>query len=278
MYKGCGEDQMLNQSLSTDAGVVQDKSGLTLSLCKAFDILNCFTPETPTLRITDITKRVGMTQSNVSRLVNTMVVYGFIEKNDESGYYQLGKRIITLSSVALNHSEIRCQALPELYRLEQEFKVGANLAVLANDEMYYLAHVDSRTSPRMYTMVGYTSPLHCTAIGKILLASMQEAEIARILKEKGMRSYTPQTITSYEAMMEQIERIRKKGYSVEYGERSFGSSCIAAGIRGRSGKIIAGISVSGKFCDLNMSDHEEEVAHIVMESAAIISNKLGHLV
>ena len=268
----------MNQSLSTDAGVVQDKSGLTLSLCKAFDILNCFTPETPTLRITDITKRVGMTQSNVSRLVNTMVVYGFIEKNDESGYYQLGKRIITLSSVALNHSEIRCQALPELYRLEQEFKVGANLAVLANDEMYYLAHVDSRTSPRMYTMVGYTSPLHCTAIGKILLASMQEAEIARILKEKGMRSYTPQTITSYEAMMEQIERIRKKGYSVEYGERSFSSSCIAAGIRGRSGKIIAGISVSGKFCDLNMSDHEEEVAHIVMESAAIISNKLGHLV
>lgn len=268
---------MLNDSLSPNAGAVKDKSGLTLSLCKAFDILNCFTPETPMLRITDITKRVGMTQSNVSRLVNTMVVYGFIEKNDETGYYQLGKRIITLSSVALNHSEIRRQALPELFRLEQEFKVGANLAVLEKGEMYYLAHVDSRTSPRMYTMVGYTSPLHCTAIGKILLSAMSDAEIETVLTEKGMKAYTYNTITSIDTIMDQICRIRRTGYSVEYGEHAFGSSCIAAGIRGLSGKVIAGISVSGKFCDLNMSEHEEEVAKIVMGSAAIISNKLGHL-
>ncbi len=268
---------MLNNSLSSTAGDVKDKSGLTLSLCKAFDILNCFTPETPTLRISDITKRVGMTQSNVSRLVNTMVVYGFMEKNEDSGNYQLGKRIITLSSVALNHSEIRCQALPELYRLEQEFKVGANLAVLEGGEMYYLAHVDSRTSPRMYTMVGYTSPLHCTAIGKVLLSAMADAEIETILKEKGMKSYTHETITSMDSIMAQVDRIRRTGYSVEYGERALGSSCIAAGIRGRSGKVIAGISVSGKFCDLDMSEHEEEVSKIVMESAAIISNKLGHL-
>ncbi len=264
-------------SVAPKRGEAQDKSGLTLSLCKAFDILNCFTPETPMLRITDITKRVGMTQSNVSRLVNTMVAYGFIEKNDDSGYYQLGKRIITLSSVSLNHSELRRQALPELFRLEQEFKVGANLAELEDGEMYYLAHVDSRTSPRMYTMVGYTSPLHCTAIGKVLLAAMSDAEIETVLREKGMKAYTYSTITSIDRMMEQIDRIRRVGYSTEYDEHALGSTCVAAAIRGRTGKVIAGLSMSGKFCDLNMREHEEEVSKIVMSSAALISNKLGYL-
>lgn len=277
MYESCGEDKMLTDSISPNGKTVKDKSGLTLSLCKAFDILDCFTPETPMLRITDITKRAGMTQSNVSRLVNTMVAYGYIEKDEESGCYQLGKRIITLSSVALNHSELRRQALPELFRLEQEFKVGANLAVLKDGEMYYLAHVDSRTSPRMYTMVGYTSPLHCTAIGKVLLSAMSDAEIEAVLAARGMKSYTYNTLTSMDKIMEQIDRIRRNGYSTEYSERTIGSACIAAPIKGRSGKVLAGLSVSGKFCDLNMEEHEEEVAKIVMASAALISNKLGYL-
>lgn len=254
-----------------------DKNGLTLSLCKALEILNCFTAETPSLRITDITRRVGMTQSSVSRLIGTMVAYGYVEKDDDSGCYQLGKRIITLSSVALNHSELRKQALPELFRLEQEYKVGANLAVLEKGEMYYIAHVDSRTSPRMYTMVGYTNPLHCTAIGKILLASMEDEQIEAIISAKGMKAYTYNTVTSFEVLMEQISKARRVGYSTEYGEHALGSACIAAAIRDRSGKVVAGLSASGKFCNLNMEEHEEEVARIVIESAELISNKLGRL-
>lgn len=257
--------------------MTKENSGLTLSLCKAFDILNCFTPETPMLRVVDITKRVSMTQSNVSRLINTMVAYGYLERIDDAGFYQLGKRVITLSSVALNHSELRKQALPELFNLEQKYAVGANLAVLEENKMYYLAHVDSRTSPRMYTMVGYTNPLHCTAIGKILLAAMTDEEIADTIEKTGMPSYTYNTITSLEVLMEQINKVRRVGYSTEYGEHALGSACIAAAIRGRTGKVVAGLSVSGKYCNGNMEEHEAEVSAIVMESAALISNKLGCL-
>ena len=106
MQKDRGEIEMVSSA-------AKETTGLTLSLCKAFDILSCFTPETPALRVTDITKRVDMTQSNVSRLVATMTAYGYLEKDEDSGYYQLGKQIITLSSIALNHSELRKQA-PDL--------------------------------------------------------------------------------------------------------------------------------------------------------------------
>lgn len=257
--------------------MTKENAGLTLSLCKAFEILNCFTPESPALRVVDITKRVDMTQSNVSRLINTMVAYGYLERLEDSGYYQLGRQIISLSSVALNHSELRRQALPELFRLEQNYEVGANLAVLDHDRMYYLAHVDSRTSPRMYTMVGYTNPLHCTAIGKILLAAMTDAEIAAVLDRTGMTAYTYHTLTCREALMEQIDQVRRLGYSTEYNEHALGSACIAAAIRGRDGKVVAGLSMSGKFRGESLRDHQEEVAAIVMDAAALISNKLGCL-
>ena len=79
-----------------------ESKGLTQSLCKAFEILACFTPESPVLRVVDITRKVDLTQSNVSRLVNTMVACGYLERLEDSGYFQLGKQIISLSSVALN--------------------------------------------------------------------------------------------------------------------------------------------------------------------------------
>ena len=143
--------------------------------------------------------------------------------------------------------------------------------------MYYLAHVDNRNSPRMYTMVGYCKPLHCTAIGKILLAAMADEKIAEIMEEAGMPAFTYNTITSLEALMAQIHKIRRVGYSTEYGEHALGSACIAAAIRGRTGDVVAGLSVSGKFCNYNMQERETEVAEIVMEAAMLISNKLGCL-
>ena len=167
--------------------------------------------------------------------------------------------------------------LPELFLLEQQFGVGANLGVLHNDSMYYIAHVDSRTSPRMYTMVGYSSPLHCTAIGKVLLSAMSDNEITALLKRNGMKAYTYNTITSVDTLLAQINRCRRIGYSTEYGEHAFGSACVAAPIRDRTGNIIAGLSLSGKFRGNSIKEHEEEVASIVMESAALISNKMGCL-
>lgn len=254
---------------------MENNSGLTLSLCKAFDILNCFTAETPQLRVTDLTKRLKMTQSNISRLLGTMAVYGYVEKDENTGYYSLGPTIITMSSIALNSIELRKQALPELFAMEQNYGVGANLAILKNNSMYYLAHVDSRSSPRMYTMVGYSNPLHCTAIGKVLLAFLPEEQAREIIKETGLPAYTQNTVTDEEELFGQLEEIRRTGYSKEWAEHALGSACIAAPIRDRSGRVVAGLSASGKFAQHSLMEKEDEVSQLVIEAANKISNKLG---
>ncbi|MBE6907778.1 MAG: IclR family transcriptional regulator [Ruminococcaceae bacterium] len=251
-------------------------AGMTQSLCKAFDILACFSPETPQLRVSDFTKRLNITQSNISRILKTMVAYEFVSWDEETGYYRLGTRIITLSSIALNSIELRKQALPELFLLEQEYGVGANLAIRKGTGMYYLAHVDSRSSPRMYTMIGYTNPLHCTAIGKVLLASLSDEEIKGIIREAELPAFTRNTIISESLLMEQIGKIRLLGYATEYEEHALGSACIAAPIRDCTGKVIAGLSVSGQYSQCKLFEREDEVASIVINSANIISHKMGY--
>ncbi len=252
-----------------------DTAGMTQSLCKAFDILSCFSPETPQLRVSDFTKRLNINQSNISRMLKTMCAYGYVIWDEETGCYRLGTQIITLSSIALNSIELRKQALPELFLLEQNYGVGANLAIRQETKMYYLAHVDSRSSPRMYTMIGYTNPLHCTAIGKVLLAALPDEKIEAIIEEAGLPSFTRNTITSREKLMEQISRIRLSGYATEYEEHAMGSACIAAPIRDRTGEVVAGLSVSGRYSQGNLRDREAEVSNIVINTANIISNKMG---
>ncbi|MBD2845115.1 IclR family transcriptional regulator [Paenibacillus sp. IB182496] len=248
---------------------------LTQSVTRALGILSCFTDERPELRAGDVAKIMNLTPSNVSRLLTTMVTLGYVEKDELSGLYRLGDQIITLGGIALNNSEIRKLALPELYDLEGRLGLGANLAVRKGSSMFYLAHVDSRHAPRMYTLLGRTNPLYCTGIGKVLLAHAKEPESD--MKQIELIGYTEHTLTDRAALLEELAAVRRRGYAVEVEELARGRACIAAPIRGRSGKIVAGLSLSGPLSDIRLPEREGELAGVVIEVADRISVKLGFL-
>jgi DNA-binding IclR family transcriptional regulator len=154
------------------AMVSERHTGLTQSVTRALNILNCFADETPELRVSDISARLNLTPSLVSRLLITLEHEGYVERDREAGFYRLGRAIITLAGVALNHNQLRVEGLAEMQALAADLGVGVNLSVLDEDAIYYLAHVDGRQAPRAYTLVGRRNPLHATAMGKVLLAHM----------------------------------------------------------------------------------------------------------
>jgi DNA-binding IclR family transcriptional regulator len=250
---------------------------LTQSVTRALAILSCFTDEQPELRVIDFAKMLSLTQSNVSRLLATMVSLGYVEKDDLSGFYRLGYQIITLGGIALNNSEIRKQALPELHDLESKLGLGANLAVLQSRQMFYLAHVDSHRSPRMYTLLGRSNPLYNTGIGKVLLASLNPDQMYAMLDEIELAAYTDRTITDRGALTKELDAIRSRGYALEIEELALGRACIAAPVRDKSGRVVAGISLSGPLSDIRLSEREREreLAGIIIEVADRISVKLG---
>ncbi|MEK3722600.1 IclR family transcriptional regulator [Paenibacillus sp. FSL H8-0034] len=255
----------------------QTAAALTQSVTRALAILSCFSDEQPELRVIDFAKKLNLTQSNVSRLLTTMVSLGYTEKDELTGFYRLGTSIISLGGIALNHYEIRKQALPELHDLETRLGLGANLAILNGPHMFYLAHVDSHKSPRMYTLIGRKNPLHCTGIGKVLLAFLDREEAESLLKEEGMTAYTAKTITEFSALESQLESTRKKGFAIENEELALGRACIAAPVRGRSGKVIGGISLSGPLSEINLTKREAELSAILIEATDKISMKMGYI-
>lgn len=250
---------------------------LTQSVTRALAILSCFTDEQPEIRVIDAAKKLNLTQSNVSRLLSTMVSLGYVEKDELSGFYRLGPEIVSLGGLALNNYEIRKQALPELYELERKLGLGANLAILNKGRMFYLAHVDSHKSPRMYTMIGRTNPLHCTGIGKVLLAQMSVDQAERILEEEGMYPFTGRTIAEKARLFQELEVIRSRGYAIENEELALGRACIAAPVRDRGGQVAAGISISGPLSEVDLSNREEELAGILIEVTDRVSMKMGHI-
>lgn len=250
---------------------------ITQSVTRALAILSCFSEEQPELRVIDFSRKLNLTQSNVSRLLTTMVSLGYVEKDEFSGFYRLGHHIITLGGIALNHSEIRKLALPELHDLERRLGLGANLAVRKSEHMFYLAHVDSHKSPRMYTMVGRSNPLYNTGIGKVLLAHLPPDEAEAMLDRIELAAYTDKTITERGRLAQELDTVRNRGYAVELEELALGRACIAAPLRGRSGAVVAGISLSGPLSDIRLPEREPELAGILIEVADRISMKLGYV-
>ncbi|NHN31849.1 IclR family transcriptional regulator [Paenibacillus agricola] len=250
---------------------------LTQSVTRALSILSCFTDEQPELRVIDFAKKLELTQSNVSRLLTTMVTLGYVEKDEFTGFYRLGTEIISLGGTALNHYEIRKQALPELHELERELGLGANLAILNGNQMFYLAHVDSHKAPRMYTLIGRRNPLHCTGIGKVLLANMDPNKATELIYTESFLSFTDKTITDPALLEEHLEQVRKKGYATEIEELALGRACIAAPVRGRSGKVLGGISLSGPLSEIRLPSREQELASILIEATDRISMKMGYI-
>jgi len=249
---------------------------LTQSVTRALAILSCFSDSEPELRVIDFSKKLNLTQSNVSRLLTTMVSIGYVVRNEQTGYYSLGPEIVTLGGIALNHYEIRKQALPELYEIERKTGIDANLAILDNGTVFYLAHVDSYDSPRMYTFVGRRNPLHCTAIGKALLAFLPEEEARQLLGEAPLSRYTEKTIVQIDDAVAAFEDIRKSGYAVEMEELALGRACIAAPVLDRTGRVAAGISISGPLSKMKLNERLDELSALLIEMAGRISMKMGH--
>jgi len=127
----------------------------------------------------------------------------------------------------------------------------------------------------MYSQVGKRAPLHCTAVGKVLLAALKDEEAEKILRQKGMPRFTKSTITDMQQMKEELSTIRKQGYGFDEIEHEEGMRCVAAPIYDRSGKVIASISISGPIIYVTHF-RMPELTDELLKTAKEISYQLGY--
>ncbi|MGW1988601.1 IclR family transcriptional regulator [Embleya sp. NPDC001921] len=225
---------------SSTNGTANGASGGVQSLERAFDLLELLADAGGVLTLSELAARSGLPMPTIHRLVRTLVSLGYL-RQDASRRYTLGPRLIRLGETA--GRLLGSWARPYLAELMETTGETANLAVLEAGEVVYVGQVPSRHSMRMFTEVGRRVQPHCTAVGKVLLAQLPEADAARVLGGRPLASHTEHTVTDPAALLAQFPLIRARGYAVDDQEQELGVRCVAVVVPGAP--TATALSVSG---------------------------------
>jgi len=213
----------------------------------------------------------GLHPSSAHRILNVMVEKGLVAKQ-EPGTYRLGLKLLELGNLVKARLDIRREALPFMQRLHQEINETVNLSLREGDEMVYVERTASgRAMMRVVQIVGARAPLHITAVGKIFLADAGDEEAQAYARRTGLPAYTPHTLTSEKALLEELARVRRRGVAFDDEEAEKGVCCIGAGIRDADGRLVAGLSISAP-----AERFDRNWAQKVKETAQAISAALGY--
>jgi IclR family KDG regulon transcriptional repressor len=223
----------------------------------------------------DLSRRLSIPKSSASYILRVLEKRGYLLRED-SGKYRLGLKLVSLTSGALTHLDIREIAKPVLIDfLKKSHLPEAHLAVLDNGRAVYVEKVEADNSfIKMDIWVGHRLPIHTTAIGKTLVAFLPENEVLRILEMRGMEKKTRKSITDPNKFLKELENVRTYGYAVDDEENADNVRCVAAPIFDAQGKVAAALGTSTIIMQLDKS-HLPKIIEMIRNSAEKVSKSLG---
>ena len=248
--------------------------GVVKSVWRTIKILDSFGSEEG-MGVTELSKKLNFPKSSVHEILTTLVKENILEKDGDKNRYYLGIKLFELGNRARANLEIRKVATPFLKELNGKLDETVHLTVLDNGEVLYVECFESTKRLRTYSVIGIRAPLHCTAVGKAILASLSEDDIERIIRTKGLEKFTENTITDQDLLLEDIKQIVQRGYAVDNMEHEEGVRCVGAPIRNHIGAAFASISVSGPSQRIR-PERIPQIAKKVISTANEISRKLGY--
>jgi IclR family transcriptional regulator, KDG regulon repressor len=243
-------------------------------IVKTFEVLEVFLkqPETE-IGISQLATLTGLKVSTVHRIASILISKGYLRQLENRGKYCLGLKFLEFDNALHRKLKIGDIALPLLEKLRTATGESANLALLGQNDVVYIEHVNSNQTLRTFTQVGNRAPLYCTGVGKILLAYMEDKD-RRSMKEPFPR-LTDNTITNSEELEKELAAVRREGVAVDNGEMDIGVRCVAGAVKNSRGKVIAAISISGPFTRLN-SKRVEELKPLVKGVGLELSRAIGY--
>ena len=225
--------------------------------------------------VTEVGQALGVHKSTASRLLATMESRGYVAKNDVTGKYSLGMRVVELAKTKLDQLDLRTYARPFLEELVRRTEETAHLAILDQGSIVYLDKVDTPHTLIMRSRIGYRISAHCTALGKAILAALPEAKIDAILQKDGLHNFTPNTITDPLMFKEHLRKVRIQGFAIDDEEHEEGMRCAAAIIRNHTGCVVGAISVTGPAVRVSRQ-RVAEIGILVRDACLRLSKSLGH--
>lgn len=237
-------------------------------------ILHAFSTEEPELSVSDLSRRLGIHKSIVSRTVASLRSWRLLEQDPDSKRVRIGPGAFQLGTLFVNREPLYRVALPQLGSLVSRTRHSAHIAVLDKPHLLVVASVESPQSLRVILRVGERRHLHATAAGKVLLAYSGPGLLDDVVASVGLPALTPETITSRAALEQQLLTIRRDGIAWNFEESTRGAGAVAAPIFSAEARIAAALCT---VFPLSVVDKSElnEIGENVREAAHRTSMLIG---
>lgn len=216
----------------------------TGTLGKAMDVVDIVARASGPIRFTDILARSTQPRGTLHRQLSNLVEEGLLALNTDHTY-ELGLKLLKYASKSWAANRFRSVAEPHLRSLHAATGETVHLGVLKDTEVIYLDKVEGQQAVRMYSQVGNASPVYCTGVGKAALSSLADPVLMRLIGQIEFRRFTDRTLCDADALMKEVETIRRTGIAYDREEHEIGIRCIAAPIFSDDRSLAAGVSVTG---------------------------------
>jgi DNA-binding IclR family transcriptional regulator len=244
------------------------------SLAHGLNILLLYETSAPLFTVSEISKRLGYSQSKTYRLVRTLTQYDLLREENGTARYTLGLNTLRLGLLARGQFNLSSLAKPFMRELSHRTKETVLLTAVNGTRGVVLERVESEEPVRFSIFQpGVTFPLHCGASSKILMAYLPEEEWDHIISKEGLKRYTSYTITEAASLKIHLRQIRRKGIAFSDQEVDRDVRAVAAPILEPSGELIAGLSIAGPVYRISKR-RVSELSRLVMEYAKKISSQL----
>lgn len=232
---------------------------------RALAVLTSFAQRDVAVTPSVLAKRAGLSKATGHRIIGEMVRLGLLDRT--TGGVRMGLLMYELGQVVEDQRQLRTLAAPIMHDLHETTKMTVNLAVLDEDEVFYVDVVTRQRS--MQTRVSRRFPAYATAIGKAMLA-FADPVVRDAALERPLRKLAPNTITDHAVLRRELEGIRRTGFASEREESVRGTACVGAAVRGANGTLQGGLSLVGSPADLDV----KRMGTLVRAAAAALSRIL----
>ena len=243
------------------------------ALERALAILELLAGSRAGLTLPEIAKVLALPKSSVHCLLITLERHRYLHRNDRTSRYLFGSKLFSLANMSLSGLQLRQVAMPHMHALTKITGLATHLAVLERYEAVLMEKVEPPGDAKLATWLGKRMDLHCTSVGKSLIAHLPDEELARLVRETGLPRHNDNSICSFRKLREDLARSRQEGYFIDDEEDEIGYRCIGAPILDETGHTIAAISISGSTAEVR-EDNSVDLAKEVVRTADAITKLL----
>lgn len=251
-----------------------ERAGGVQSIARAFAILEEIARNREGISLADLSKRVGLHNSTTFHLVKTMVSLGYIRQLKDSKRYRIGRPLFALASSALDEMEMVSMATPVLEDLTRETGEASHFAARMGNEVVIIARTPGPGAFQLTDRAGIVRPAYCTALGKVILASLRQDQFERYLAQVELKPLTENTITDPQRLRQEIDEIRRSGIAFDDGELNSEVRCAAMPVRDFSGQMAGAIGISGPVWRLSIQTLQRR-AQSIARAANSLSRAFG---